>query len=99
MTTPPTPDPDASAESPDLSPGRTPYEADPKTDPVQCQACQKLNATDALYCDQCGKELPDEAFAAIAHLAPPAQTASAAFDAIVRKPPRPPTAPSPQGNT
>jgi hypothetical protein len=92
MTTPPTPDPDASAESPDLSPGRTPYEADPKTDPVQCQACQKLNATDAVFCDQCGAKIDDAQFAAVAHLAP---TAGEAFDAIVRKPPRAAAAPNP----
>jgi hypothetical protein len=61
MTTPPnppTPDPDASAESTELSPGRTPYTPQ-KDETVQCLACQKFNDTDAIYCDQCGEEIPD----------------------------------------
>jgi hypothetical protein len=91
------PDADASAESSELSEGRTAY-SPAKDDIVKCPACGDLCATGDLYCPQCGKLLPDEAFAAVAHLAPPQPTASEAFSAIVRKPPRPPAV-NPPGNT
>jgi DNA-directed RNA polymerase subunit RPC12/RpoP len=67
-----------------LSPGRTAY-APGADDTVQCPDCSSFNPTDALNCSQCGEELPDDAFAAAAHLAPTSKgpSASEAFAAKV----------------
>jgi HK97 family phage major capsid protein/HK97 family phage prohead protease len=47
----------------DRASGPEPYERHPGED-VQCPACGKFNDDDAVYCDQCGKKIPDSAFPA-----------------------------------
>ena len=41
--------------------GKKPYHRDPD-ETVQCPACQKYNAPDATFCDQCGAKLPAAAY-------------------------------------
>ena len=56
-------------DCPDCGPGDTaktvggqkPYHRDPDEN-VQCGACNKYNAEDARFCDQCGDNLPQSAF-------------------------------------
>ena len=56
-------------DCPDCGPGDTaktvggqkPYHRDPDEN-VQCGACNKYNADDARFCDQCGDNLPQSAF-------------------------------------
>lgn len=40
---------------------REPYHREPD-ETVECPYCHKYNSADALYCDQCGRKLPDSAF-------------------------------------
>ncbi|MDE1904827.1 MAG: zinc ribbon domain-containing protein [Rhodospirillales bacterium] len=54
-----------------------PYHADPD-EIVTCPACEKVNDTDASFCDQCGHKLagdPDVKVAAVVAAAPPADGA------------------------
>jgi len=63
-----------------LAAGPEPYHRDPDEN-VQCPACQKYNAADARYCDQCGASLPASAYASQGTQppGPPAKPAAAAM--------------------
>jgi hypothetical protein len=50
----------------DLADGPQPYHKG-ADETVQCPACGKYNAPDARYCDQCGAELPDSAYASLSN--------------------------------